>query len=1271
MLRGDEAGRVPFALVAVLLLMSAGMSALYAAKLAGDEADRRATEAQLDALARVADLVHEEVEAQAQQVALRAIQEGTDGVVNGSRIGAAFRSGFADYIASTFPRAVRTVAVRVPDFRGEIHLVERETEDLVPSNATRTERIGGTDVLAVNASAPDSWSEVDRLAYYGVSGFVSYTVTMEDVILVRSLSLRTVAPAPIPWMAGKLEQAEHMGLGDVGGIGHTVKAILATLVQFRVLSGWASPAKPGTSTADVLTVRDVELAVNLALLLEEARLFRTYDPEAAAAIDAERGALPAIPDGFPPAEDRSLARLLATYAANGTFDAVDLYALFVGLDARGLSIAGVLAQSIAAMADQFVLKYLDYVGLTPFGDLLLDAALSTWDVVEGFLRGLFGMPSRQVEYVHQYLNATFVATGVGTRFFGPVPVSIPLRAYAVGSVEISVPAHALLVPFPTKDLLSAEYDGFWEDYFPRFNASVTLVGRSLRTLVSDFSTQLAESAVLADLLPDTATGPVDPADDASLLSELGDRVSRAVDDAIAWVREDPSAIETLMANLWEAIRATMRSLVEHLVASYDGLVDATTALAAGTNALAKEMYARASLDPEFAGLSDAEKSSLQAEIAADVDASGWVSAAYEGGKARDAERWRAAVDTANGESLRARLREAVVGAAGWLRLARESVHGIIREVRAVQDVASLRAVYRTRLGPIELWERDRPGHIRREGFRVRHAPTFLRESENAEGMLAVEIIDPATVPATSQTPNVHYTRLNESSHRPFTTTWSVRVVGALRLRLETVAAPFLGEAGLEPAVMETPWRLDFSFMIPSYSGWGLAGVSYRSSNSPLGDLWSFILDILDRAWSILAPVLRILMDIFLEAAKVMMQLLEPLMRFARDVVKFMADLTTLALDFLEDLARGVIDLVGALVDLLVEPAPEGSEFTIHAQGLRIDFLVNGDRGRDLEATARMGMMVVRLTVLDAEEAGEPRPDGTRWDVIATGHAVAHPFELHARYDPIPPPTQHAVTGQASWEPTWSMDFEGPVLQTVYAVGFSAPVSFPVGAATVDVEFGVRAFFEEDPISMAEEFLERAFYDLLDLMGEPTSWGSFGEFLAAYIQRFVESADPLFDAIAGVELYVSVDVKVGGAAGGGFTLSFAADGEAVRDLFEWLARNIVLFFRNGADPFAPAEYVALPPDILEHVWLRVRGYLILELPEVVQRAFPLLDGHVLVGASVQANVPVIGVWLGEEWGEWEVRFGAYVELGVGGVPVDFMAAEVLHELWLIRGMMRAY
>jgi len=1278
MLHGDGSGRVPFSLVAVLLLLSVGLSAALVAKVERDDATQRAHEARLFALSRVAELVHEEVEAQAQQIAVRAIAAGTDGVLNESRIEGAFDVGFAEYVQSHFPRVARGVRIEVSAYEASVYLMDRQVDDAVISNATRTTPIGGEAMSFVDANAPDDWAPIDAVAYHAVLGSVNYTLSMGSVTVDRQVPLNAVAPAPVPLMAAKLEQATHAGLGDFAGVGQTVKAILANVVQFRVLSGWASPAKPGTTTRDVLTTEDVELAVNLAFLLEQVRIFRTFDREAAQSADDARGALPPIPEGQPlRAAERSLQHLLDTYAADGTLDVADLYAVYTGLDASGISMAAVLAQAIAGIADQLLLKQLDYLGLMPLADFFVQANAWASDVVDGFLRWLFDKPSRQVEYVWEYLKVALEDTGVGTQFLGPTSSAIPDRTYAIGGVNLTVAAHSTVVPFPTKELRSRDYDEFWETYFPRFNASVTLVGRSIREMVNEFATQVGHSAILAGLLPESASGPIDPKDDTSFLEALGSRVLRAVDDALRWILTDPTAIETLMSNLWESVRATLRDLIEHVIASYDYLAGRDEVIPPAHSAIVNEVYARASQDPDFSQLDPAGRDALRSAIDSDASSSGWATDAYAGRKTQDSSRWRQGVDTANGESVRLQLLQAVVGDAGLMALARTMIEGLFREAEAAHDVAGLRVVTRTRLDPFVLSGGSDADGARAERFRVRQDPPYLRGSGGIPpegprpGDLMIEVQDPAALPADYGTPNVHFTKPTELTRRPYTTTWSVRVLGAVRLRVETEAGVVPGTGGLRPIVLDDVWRLNFTLSIPAYSGWGLAGVAYRNSNSFADDLFDFIVRFLDAAWDFLEPLLRPFLDAIRQVARAFLQLVEPLLRFGRQVIEFLARVTSGLLDFVRSLVTGLVDVLMTVLDFFLSLNDSPQSFVIDGHGIRVAFFVNGPEGRRLTLGVQMGGLGVGVQIVDLVKAGLAVAGGPRWDLVVDWGAAVDPFRMSARLDPAMAFETHMAQAHASWAGSWAMDAVGPSEERRFFAGQAWAVSdVPTPIGTADVELGVRVLFPAVPEAVVS-VLEQSYAQTVEqLGGTPRSLEGMGHFLRAFAENLVDAALQTFDNEVALQVYLRLQLKEAMSAGAGFVLSFAIEGRAIREFLSWLGRNALAFLRSGLNPLAPADYEGLPPGVPEHMWIGATGFLVLETPRALTSFAQGLGLHVRLAATVSANVAAIGALTGRVWGAWSVEFGALLEVGLDGVPVGFFSTGWLLEIWLMRGSVHA-
>ncbi|MEW5937510.1 MAG: lamin tail domain-containing protein, partial [Candidatus Thermoplasmatota archaeon] len=122
--------------------------------------------------------------------------------------------------------------------------------------------------------------------------------------------------------------------------------------------------------SEIITQRDVELAVNLALVIDVASRFRAVDWEAVRAIDSH------------------LEDLLKDYMTSGTIDPADLVALLHHYDERAIPLDTILTQGISAVVDQFLLKYLDYFGLMDAANAVYSALTSLYEAIEGLGRSL-------------------------------------------------------------------------------------------------------------------------------------------------------------------------------------------------------------------------------------------------------------------------------------------------------------------------------------------------------------------------------------------------------------------------------------------------------------------------------------------------------------------------------------------------------------------------------------------------------------------------------------------------------------------------------------------------------------------------------------------------------------------------------------------------------------------------------------------------------------------------------------------------------------------
>jgi hypothetical protein len=199
-------------------------------------------------------------------------------------------------------------------------------------------------------------------AYYQVRGAVTFELKgPSDHTATVNITVDRIVPDITPYITTRLVELNGNGKSEYSDIGRMVRYMLTTLVRFRASEGIGSG--PYDTEKDLLNEGDVELAVNLAVLLEEARLFGSYDRSALESIDhyflratdpaAHLGELswePYNPTGLRPwgsAETKNYARyqnrmsqgaqrsmdaLFREYVQEGRVDPADLMALYLNLD---------------------------------------------------------------------------------------------------------------------------------------------------------------------------------------------------------------------------------------------------------------------------------------------------------------------------------------------------------------------------------------------------------------------------------------------------------------------------------------------------------------------------------------------------------------------------------------------------------------------------------------------------------------------------------------------------------------------------------------------------------------------------------------------------------------------------------------------------------------------------------------------------------------------------------------------------------------------------
>ncbi len=1305
MLRGDE-GRVPFSLVAVVALLLAGVSSVVVSTTDREAAQNRLEVEQVRALEAVARAVHEGVLLEARGLALEAIRSASSGPLDPRRVNGLFAQLVHERLVPSFPREARGLAVELEDVRAGLLLESFSTMDAVPSGAVTQESSMGAPVDAIDTARPATFGETLRTPYFRVVGAANYTVRRGELLARVTLPLSETVDSPFPLLQSAGAEFAASAQGSEAELARLVRYILTTAAQFRALQGFAAGAygEPGTGTRDVLSAEDVEVAVNLALLLEELRRFRAVDPRSPAALDARHFGEGAglYLDRIPEFADRAMGRLLEDFAAGGTADPADLFALYRGFDADPLRLNRVLAQALSAVIDQAVLRVLEYFGFDRHVDLCLAVAETLARDIEGFLAWVTG-ESREARLARGFVTELFGMAGEAATVLGPYPATLPAAgAYAVTNgdgavVNISIPAHPATIAFDRIEFLAGR-DALWKGYYAaRFADDLRAVHSSARDFLTDFASQVADGLHLIGSIPNPALrGAIDPKDGESLLEFVQGSLDAGIAGALERLRSDPGYLDGLAANLWAAQADAVRDLVMFLEEAYDELASKDAQIEGARARLAADLEARSVSDPDYPRLDATGRAALREAIRRDVDRQPWVPDAYAGAKERDLARFErvyaVATDPATppeAGGIRRWLEDTVTGATGVLAQAGDAIAAYGRALAEGDDLHNAKVLLQTPQAPFEFWSGDRAaaqaaGAVRREALVVRQTPASLQtgrlggsdawDRRDLEvGDLWTDVRDPALY-AGSATPNVHYTNLTSVTARPFETRWEVRIAGLVRVDVSTARGVHVGPDGHLPDTASEVVRIDLALSVTVFTGWPLAGVEYADTDSFAADAWAFLARVLEPAWRLLQPVVDWVVDLVHQAVEYIGDLIRRVM--TSDVVQALYNVTSTVVGLLQNATLRALAAESDVLEKLARDL-QGGNRTWEIAGMRIS-VTGSVTGGNLTLNAwRDGLEVHAAVVLGLAGWNPLEPvsvDNSPLDLLYWGTCEVGDTTLHVAGDALTAlkgtfATVRALPKAGGWALEMAVpELDASTLKTPWEAELP-PIPTPIG--TLTLSFGVEIRYTTHTTVEWLRMLGDALLEAWSEAGSLSSLEDAGRLLRIFLRHLVEELlDTLLHVIEVEELLFYVEGVVGATAtGAGFRVAFVVDGMFIERILRWIIDNIMAFLDGlGApQPGVDADYGAFPSDLLDFLGLRFEVFLTAGLPACLSGLLPEgAPDRVRVAFRVQPNLPAIANYWDPGMGTWRVDFGAYLEQVPSPIPEVLFRTDGPADVYFIRG-----
>ncbi|UCD92314.1 MAG: lamin tail domain-containing protein [Methanobacteriota archaeon] len=383
----DERARVPFAVLAVTIFLLSSFSVAYLEAVSRTEIEDRLRRNDLLAIDDVATQLESELCSEIHLVGVEAIRKTLEEgnlpanmakPITYEGLNETFQGLLSDRYSHRFPARMKSYDVEETGHFIGLFPTMKSTYDFLLTNGTRRvlDHYEQNDFNKIDTKLGGEYGQTNTTHTFLASGYVNITTinARSGLSLNKTLWLETEIDVPLPFLMAKMGSFQSESIGRFSELSRLVKYILTTTSQFKVVQGIGVDrdslppdlsgelAIGGSSATDVLMLKDVEFAVNLALLLESAKEFRTWDSQVADEID-----------NMTDSRAGRLSELLSIYVEEGTVDAADLVSLYLGLakeDFNEINLENILAQALYGILDQFVLKYLDYFGMMPLADLV-------------------------------------------------------------------------------------------------------------------------------------------------------------------------------------------------------------------------------------------------------------------------------------------------------------------------------------------------------------------------------------------------------------------------------------------------------------------------------------------------------------------------------------------------------------------------------------------------------------------------------------------------------------------------------------------------------------------------------------------------------------------------------------------------------------------------------------------------------------------------------------------------------------------------------------
>ncbi len=872
-------------MIAVILLILAGAGTALVYGAGESSFERKMDVEQLQELQNCANLKSSEIEQLASGVASEALR--SNGFGNESELQSMFQSAWLREIECVFPERQGETTVRVMQSSLELRYLRLNSDD---ANVIKHSEAKG------QLGAPSFTIPV----YVEIVG--NYTLKVENprCSITQLFDVYRTVYDPSPFLANRLQAFNAAFEGGKNEIENLVRYQLAALCQDRILKGAGSGSLTEVSSSEsVIKDQDVRNAMNLAILVEQMKVFRACD---------ERF-LEETLSQFP-CPDETRHEIEALLRSGGQIDIADMFLL---LNEGGqYQLRQMLAQTIFSSADVIILRWLDYLHIIDIAKAVEKIATGAEITVSNVIESLTGEGLIEDAMI-QWISERFMDAGIhdyeyrwlhyasSDSYVSIDPNSLSFQNHLGEKLEIFIQGN-YDIDFPSFDVLSSTA---WKDFLVEYKSETCQLAKNLELFIKSVAMNVAKNTNLPDIRL-----KLDPKDSENYLGELLTTMRAELnssgdwfEDALSQTDKSYSLRDPIGQALAEFARLNWRELFQ--INSSVDIVESDLA-----ESIVNEAIAAQSFISDTAGLTEinAVKSTIRNDESWNVDAS--IRHIFFNDIEPRLDLFDRVFGNLSWDGQSAPLQRLIVTLAsnaieGVPGIKKVIINLIERQARELIDQANIR---------VDKILVDLPGSDKfsfntencvsnQESLLIHLDAPWIDDPSS----LIIDITNPKDFdPKAEVFPNHHLTDPLNTSICPFQSGFIFLLSGLIKVGLSVVQKPNSLLASSN-ASMSLAIPFGFQSDISCSSGWPLQGVEYRPTMTFDKQIEQF----LDQLWNALMGAMRLMGDACNQVFNFLKDCLSKLLSYCMQAVEVLSD-------FLINLAQGLRDMVQGVIGSIIK-----------------------------------------------------------------------------------------------------------------------------------------------------------------------------------------------------------------------------------------------------------------------------------------------------------------------------------------------------------------